>query len=93
MTGGKYYIAAMKKIYHLSSCTTCQRILGETAIGEKGFVMQDIKTEKITPDQLEALRDRADRSADPNATAGPINATVTGTQDGAVLKVESIEVQ
>jgi arsenate reductase len=62
-TGGKYYIAAMNKIYHLSSCTTCQRIIRETGIGasdEKGgFVMQDIKTEKITPDQLEALRDKA----------------------------------
>jgi arsenate reductase (glutaredoxin) len=63
VTGGKYYIATMKKIYHLSSCTTCQRILGETGIGESkvegGFVMQDIKTRKITPGQLEALRDKA----------------------------------
>lgn len=63
MTGGKYYIAAMKKIYHLSSCTTCQRILGETGIGESdargGFVMQDIKTEKITPGQLDALKEKA----------------------------------
>ena len=63
MTGGKYYIAAMKKIYHLSSCTTCQRILGETGIGESdtqgGFVMQDIKTEKITPEQLDALKEKA----------------------------------
>jgi hypothetical protein len=42
---------------------------------------------------VKALRNRADRSADPNATAGPINATITGTQDGAVLKVESIEIQ
>jgi arsenate reductase len=63
VTGGKYYIAAMKKIYHLSSCTTCQRILGETGIGESdaqgGFVMQDIKTEKITPGQLDALKEKA----------------------------------
>lgn len=63
VTGGKYYIVVMKKIYHLSSCTTCQRILGETGIGESnaegGFVMQDIKTEKITPGQLDALREKS----------------------------------
>jgi arsenate reductase len=53
----------MNKIYHLSSCTTCQRILEETGIAESkakwGFVMQDIKTEKITPDQLDALKEKA----------------------------------
>ena len=59
MTGGKYYIADMNKIYHLSSCTTCQRILGETGIGSHEFVMQDIKTEQITPEQLEALKEKA----------------------------------
>ena len=63
MTGGKYYIADMNKIYHLSSCTTCQRILAETGIGGSGgkraFVMQDIKTEQITPEQLEALKEKA----------------------------------
>jgi arsenate reductase len=59
VTGGKYYIAGMNKIYHLSSCTTCQRILEETGIGEKTFVMQDIKTEKITPKQLETLKEKA----------------------------------
>jgi arsenate reductase len=57
--GGKYYIAAMKKIYHLSSCTTCQRILRETGAGSKGFVLQDIKTEKITPAQLDELKEKA----------------------------------
>jgi len=53
----------MNKIYHLSTCTTCQQILEETGIGgsnaEGGFVMQDIKTEKITPEQLDALQARA----------------------------------
>ena len=42
---------------------------------------------------VRVLRDRADRSADPNVVDGPINATVTGTEDGAAIKVESIEVQ
>jgi arsenate reductase len=59
VTRGKYYIADMNKIYHLSSCTTCQRILDETGIGGKTFVMQDIKTEQITPEQLDALKEKA----------------------------------
>jgi arsenate reductase (glutaredoxin) len=63
VTGGKYYIADMNKIYHLSSCTTCQRILEETGIGgsnvKRVFAMQDIKTEQITPEQLEALKEKA----------------------------------
>src|SRR5688572_8533215 len=45
----------MKKIYHLGNCTTCQRILKELKPG-KDFVLQDIKTEKITPDQLEEMK-------------------------------------
>ena len=49
----------MKKIYHLSSCTTCQRILKETGAGAKGFTLQDIKTEKITPAQLDELKEKA----------------------------------
>src|ERR1700743_3054924 len=49
----------MKKIYHLSSCTTCQRILQETEAGDKGFVLQDIKVEKITPAQLDELKEKA----------------------------------
>jgi arsenate reductase len=46
----------MKKIYHLGNCTTCQAILKETGIGKKGFIMQDIKLEKITPAQLEEMK-------------------------------------
>jgi arsenate reductase len=49
----------MKKIYHLSSCSTCQRILREVEAEKKGFVLQDIKTEKITPAQLDELKDKA----------------------------------
>jgi arsenate reductase len=56
---GKYYIAAMKKIYHLSSCSTCQAVLKETQAEKKGFVLQDIKTEKITPAQLDELKEMA----------------------------------
>lgn len=44
----------MKKVYHLGSCATCQRILNTLAPLE-GVVLQDLKTEPITPEQLDAL--------------------------------------
>lgn len=44
----------MKKIFYLSSCDTCQRILKELE-PPKDFILQDIKTEAITPDQLESM--------------------------------------
>ena len=46
----------MKKIYHLGNCSTCQAIIGRTGIDRKGFVMQDIKSEKITAAQLEQMK-------------------------------------
>ncbi|WP_315819269.1 arsenate reductase family protein [Paraflavitalea speifideaquila] len=46
----------MKKFYHLGNCTTCQAIIKETGIDNAGFTMQDIKTEKITPTQLEEMK-------------------------------------
>ncbi|MFZ9386369.1 MAG: arsenate reductase family protein [Chitinophagaceae bacterium] len=46
----------MKKIYYLGNCTTCQAIIQETGIDRKGFIMQDIKWEKITPDQLDEMQ-------------------------------------
>ena len=49
----------MKKIYHLGNCTTCQAIIKETKIDRKGFEMQDIKFEKITPAQLEEMKKMA----------------------------------
>jgi len=49
----------MKKIYHLGNCTTCQAIIKETSIDKKGFEMQDIKFEKITPAQLEEMKKMA----------------------------------
>ncbi|MGK0363235.1 MAG: arsenate reductase [Saprospiraceae bacterium] len=45
----------MRKIYHLSTCNTCQRIIKELG-GSDGFEMQDIKTEKITGEQLDAMK-------------------------------------
>src|ERR1041385_7526385 len=46
----------MKKMYHLGNCTTCQAIIKETEVDKKGFEMQDIKTEKITPAQLDEMK-------------------------------------
>ena len=46
----------MKKLYYLGTCDTCARIIKETGIDKKKFVMQDIKTEKITPAQLDEMK-------------------------------------
>ena len=45
----------MKKVYHLANCTTCQRILIELKPG-KDFILQDIKSEPITEQQLDAMQ-------------------------------------
>ncbi len=45
----------MKKIYHLSTCSTCKRILKEIDAEGHGFTLQDIKTEPITPAQIEEM--------------------------------------
>ena len=44
----------MKKIYHLSTCSTCQRIIKELQ-PLTNFELQDIKTELITASQLEQM--------------------------------------
>jgi len=46
----------MNKIYYLSSCDTCKRIISDLELKEKRFVFQDIKTEKITAVQLEEMK-------------------------------------
>lgn len=48
----------MKKIYHLGTCSTNQRIIAELEPG-KSFVMQDIKKEPITPEQLDEMKELA----------------------------------
>jgi len=47
----------MKKIYHLSTCKTCQKVIAQLNNGE-GFDLQDIKTEKITPEQLDFMKEK-----------------------------------
>lgn len=41
----------MKKLYHLSTCDTCKRIINELNL-PSDFVFQDIKTETITEEQI-----------------------------------------
>ncbi len=48
----------MKKIYHLSSCDTCRKILNEIN-PPSSFLLQDIKSESITAEQLEEMRELA----------------------------------
>lgn len=45
----------MKKVYYLSTCSTCTRIMKELGIGGE-FVTQDIKKEPITEAQIEEMQ-------------------------------------
>lgn len=45
----------MKKIYHLSTCDTCKRILKELEVPDS-FILQDIKTDNITEEQLDEMQ-------------------------------------
>jgi arsenate reductase len=46
----------MKKVYHLGNCGTNQRIIKEWGGKLKGFEMQDIKLEPITPAQIDEMK-------------------------------------
>jgi arsenate reductase (glutaredoxin) len=48
----------MRKIYHLSSCSTCQRIINELGLGQKGFEFQDIKVNNISAEELDTLKEK-----------------------------------
>ena len=48
----------MRKIYHLASCSTCQRIIKELG-GLEDFEQQNIKEEKMTADQLDDMKKKA----------------------------------
>jgi len=47
----------MNKIYYLSSCSTCKRIMNDLGITEEHFTLQDIKTEPITSTQLDEMKE------------------------------------
>lgn len=48
----------MKKVYYLSTCDTCKRILSDVGLNPSvvGFIFQDIKTEPVTAQQLEEMK-------------------------------------
>ena len=46
----------MKKVYFLSTCDTCARIINELGLKKESFEFQDIKTEKITATQLDEMK-------------------------------------
>ena len=48
----------MKKIYHLSTCSTCKRIIKDLEIHNHNFDFQDIKLNPLTPDQLDSLKSK-----------------------------------
>jgi arsenate reductase (glutaredoxin) len=50
----------MNKIYYLSTCSTCERIINDLGLKKrKDFIFQDIKTEKITKEQIEQMKEMA----------------------------------
>tara|TARA_B100000929_G_C15500313_1_gene417227 strand:+ start:2317 stop:2706 length:390 start_codon:yes stop_codon:yes gene_type:complete len=51
-------LPVMKKVYYLSTCDTCKRILDEINLPES-FIKQDIKTEEITEKQLDEMQQLA----------------------------------
>ena len=44
----------MNKVFHLSSCDTCQRIIKETGAKDAACVFQDIKTDNVAVADLDA---------------------------------------
>lgn len=44
----------MPKIYHLSTCKTCQKVIASLGGGD-GFELQDIKFDNISAEQLDGL--------------------------------------
>ncbi|MEQ8910390.1 MAG: ArsC/Spx/MgsR family protein [Vicingaceae bacterium] len=46
----------MKKAFYLSTCSTCKHILKEVEL-PKNVELQDIKTNKISPEELDKMKD------------------------------------
>ena len=43
------------ELYYLATCSTCARIMKELKVNKYPFRLQDIKTEPITPAQIDAM--------------------------------------
>ena len=46
----------MRKVYYLSTCDTCKRIISDLDLKSKNFEFQDIKKEAITADQIDHMK-------------------------------------
>ena len=46
----------MNKLYYLSTCSTCDRIIKELKLTPKKILFQDIKTEPVTKQQVEEMK-------------------------------------
>ena len=46
----------MKKVYYLATCSTCIRILKELDSFLTDFKLQDIKTEKISSEEIDQMK-------------------------------------
>ena len=44
-----------KKVYYLSTCSTCKRIMQELELGSE-IEQQDIKTQPMTPEQVDEMK-------------------------------------
>lgn len=49
----------MKKVYFLSTCNTCTKIIKQLKLKEKGFKFQDIRSESINKDQVDEMKELA----------------------------------
>lgn len=45
----------MNKVYHLANCNTCQRIIKDLDLDKYDFQLQNIKEEKMTPEQVDEM--------------------------------------
>jgi arsenate reductase len=48
--------ANMRRFYHLANCSTCRRILEDCGLQVKGFGLHDIRSEGISPEQLDDMK-------------------------------------
>lgn len=55
----------------------------------KLFKLDEAGTAKAS----DAIKNRAERAANPNEPPAPVTAKVTGTKDGDVIRVDTLEVQ
>jgi arsenate reductase-like glutaredoxin family protein len=53
----------MKKIFHLETCKTCQKILKELEPLD-GIALREIKSKGVTPEELEEMRSLTDSYED-----------------------------